>query len=272
MARIKGDTMNGRLWGIMVLGVLVGCSESNTPSQSGQGQIKMYLVDSAAAFDSVNVVVTRVEVHQANADSTSGWTTVNNVTSTYDLLTLQNGVNAVLGDTFLAAGQYTQIRLIVGDGCRVVLGGLGFPLEIPSGMETGLKLNHEFTIVENTLYELTLDFDVEHSVILTGAGQYMLKPVIRVVANAVSGSISGTILPLDARASVWTAVGSDTAQTVTDVTSGYFKLVALPEGTYALTIMPLSNAYRDTTLIGIIVIRGQDTPLGTILVSPSANE
>jgi hypothetical protein len=227
----------------------------------------MYLVDAPNSYDEVNIVVTEVTVHQSGADSISGWWTVNDSTATYDLLELTNGANAILADEQLPAGHYTQIRLYIGEGSNVVVDGVTYPLTIPSGTQSGLKLNHPFEIEEDLLYELTLDFDAEESINQTGSGQYMLNPVIRVEANAVSGSISGIITPASAEALVWTIAGSDTISTWADTLSGDFMLMAVPEGVYDVTIIPNDTTYNDTTITDVVVIIQQNTDLGVITLS-----
>ncbi|HEX7345041.1 MAG TPA: DUF4382 domain-containing protein [bacterium] len=242
-----------------------GCSEdSSTSDGGGMGQIRMYVLDAPATYEAVNIVVTEVEVHQADADSESGWWVVNDSTATYDLLELTNGANAILADEQLPAGHYTQIRLHLGAGSNVVVDGIPYDLEIPSGMQSGLKLNHPFDIEAGVLYELTLDFDAEQSINQTGTGQYMMNPVIRVVANAISGTVSGIIDPPSAQARVWTIAGTDTISAWADTSSGGFMLMAVPEGEYDVIITPNVVTYNDTTITGVVVEAQQNTNLGTI--------
>ncbi len=248
---------------VAVIGTFVGgCSKSVNP-ESGEGEIKMNLIDSPAGFDQVNIVVTRVEVHKAGSDTASGWTVVNNNPATHNLLALRNGASAILGTSKLTVGRYTQIRLMIGSGSNVVVDGVTRNLTIPSGVQTGVKLVHGFEIEADKLYELTLDFDAARSINVAGT-QYMLKPTIRVQANVVSGTISGTISPAAAKASVTTVVGADTVSTAADTTSGAFKLMAMPEGTYTLRIVPSVTTYRDTTITGVVVVRQQDRNIGTV--------
>src|ERR1035437_9508197 len=148
-----------------------GCSDSTTSPTTGQGQIKVTMVDSPASFDQVNIVVARVEVLKLGADSSSGWIVINNHTATYDLLTLRNGASVVLGDSSLDIGHYTQIRLILGTGSNIVVGGIVYSLDVPSGTQTGIKLNHDFDIQSGVIYELMLNFNADHSIVLTGNGQ-----------------------------------------------------------------------------------------------------
>lgn len=248
--------------------MLVGCSDDSTePEHAARGELKLLLVDAPAVYDAVNIVVTEVSVHEEDAaDSSSGWVVVNSTTQTYDLLTLMNGASAVLGDVHLDAGHYTQIRLKLADSCTVVVDGVEHPLEVPSGTQTGLKLNHPFEIEPNTLYELTLDFDANRSIHVTGNGTYKLSPVIRVIATQTSGSISGTIEPPSAEADVFTLVGADTVSTITDPTTGHFVLMALPADLYDVSILPSDSAYADTTIAGVGVVAGEDTDLGTIVL------
>ena len=245
---------------------IFGCSESSSP-EPGQGQIKVTKVDSPAGYDEINIVVTRVEVHKVDADSNSGWFVINNIPATYDLLLLRNGASVILGNTSLDAGLYTQIRLIIGSGSNIVVDGVTYPLEIPSGEQTGVKLNHQFEIQSGLLYELLLDFDAARSIILTGNGQYKLKPVIRVVPIVISGTISGNISPISGAGYVYAINGTDTASTIAEPLTGYFKLMALLHQTYTVEIISANALYNDTTITGVIVVAEQNTDLGTIPLS-----
>lgn len=252
---------------VLLIILFTGCSNDNTTGpSSGNGHLKISMVDSPAEFDEVNIVVTRVEVHIAG-DSSSNWMIVNPVPHTYDLLQLRNGASTVIGDTFLTAGHYTQIRLIIGDSSNVVVNGIPFPLTIPSGQQTGIKLNHEFDIEPGNLYELLLDFDADRSIHITGNGQYMLNPVIRVTAVITSGSISGQVLPVDADAAISTVVDQDTVYAYPN-SEGFFSLMTLPSGVYSLYINPSNIAYKDTTISNIDVTAGHDTNIGVITLSP----
>lgn len=250
------------LFALVPLLVLTGCSSSTNPSSTGT--MNVYMGDAPADFDAVNIVVTRVEVHMDGTDTTSGWTVVRSDSATFDLLKLRNGARTLLGSTGLVPGHYTQIRLIIGQGSTVTLNGITYPLTIPSGMQTGIKLNNEFDIVAGQTYELLLDFDADHSINETGNGVFMLKPVIRCVALAATGSIAGTVLPVKARTSVWTVEGADTIATVADTTSGLFVLSGLLAGSYTIQFHPADTTYRDTSLTGVAVVNAQQTAVGTV--------
>jgi hypothetical protein len=246
---------------LLIFAVIIGCDNSTDPS-SGSGSIKIYLVDSPSSLDSIVIFVKRVEVHKSgNGDA--GWYVINNTLRSFNLLELRNGASAVLGDSILEPGEYTQLRLVLDEGNYVVDQGVKHYLTVPSGMQTGIKLNHQFTIEPDNLYELFLDFNADKSVHITGAGIYMLNPVIRVMPMVISGTISGRVLPLDAQATVFTTIGLDTVTTYPD-TAGFFKLMALPQGTYNVEIHPENISYKDTLIGGVNVQKEQDTDIGTV--------
>jgi hypothetical protein len=250
---------------ISLIMIMWNCTDSTSPE--GQGQLTITMVDSPADYDQINIAVTRVEVHIAEADSNDGWFVINNDAAVYDLLTLTNGASVVLGDNYLDAGHYSQIRLIIGTGSNIVVNGNTYSLDTPGGIESGLKLNHAFDIEAGHLYELILDFDADHSIIQTGAGQYKLKPVIRVVPVVISGTISGVINPVSALASVYAISGTDTVSTFADLITGSFKLMAVLEGTYTVNVFPANTTYKDSTITNVQVIAKENTDLATINLS-----
>ncbi len=268
MFKIKKQLVRLALITIMITSslILVSCSESTSP-EPGQGQLKMTMVDAPAGYEEVNIVVIRVEVHKADADSGSGWFVINSDSAAYDLLTLRNGASVVLGNNSLDAGHYSQVRLIIGTGSNVVVDGITYPLEIPGGEQTGVKLNHQFEIQTGLLYELLLDFDAERSIVLTGNGQYKLKPVIRLVPAVVSGTITGMINPSSGAGYVYAISGTDTAATIADPITGSFTLMALLQRTYRVEIFSANGAYNDTTVANVAVIAQQNNDLGTITLS-----
>lgn len=251
---------------------VVSCSDNVTdPVQSGNGRLKLLMVDSPATLDSVIINVIEVSVHYTGNDSTEdGWMVINSTERYFDLLQLTNGAMAVLGDTTLPTGKYTQIRLLLGDDNYVYDDGVRYDLTTPSAQQSGLKLIHPFDILAGSIYELYLDFNVDKSIVITGNGMYILKPTIRVQAAMASGTISGQVIPLDANPSIWTVAGEDTVTTFTDE-NGFFTLMALPQGTYDVNIDPDNPDYPSVTINDVVVSAGQDTNIGTIDLSDTTD-
>ena len=254
-------------WLALLLGAaLAGCSSH--PNATELGTIKVRLTDAPGDFQAVNIVVRQVSIHRAgdedsDSNSDSGWEVLSDTTHTYDLLVLRNGVFATLAVGEIPAGHYTQMRLKLGDGSNVVVDGVVHPLVVPSGLQSGLKLIGGFDVPAGGTLELTLDFDANRSVVLTGSNTYKLKPTIRVVETTVSGAITGHLLPEGVDATVFAIAGSDTVQTTSAMATGHFTLNALLAGTYSVAVHPAAD-FRDTTLTGIQVSTGATTDVGDI--------
>jgi hypothetical protein len=131
---------------------------------------------------------------------------------TYNLLNLVNGVTEAIGSGEFSAGEYHQVRLIIGHQPELENNLLGEPhpeanyvilndgmdtikpLKVPSGPETGLKLVHTFTVGDDEIKELVLDFDACRSVIKAGhSGMYILKPTINVIEPEDKVDVDGTV-------------------------------------------------------------------------------
>lgn len=107
------------------------------------------------------------------------WMQITETPTEWDLLALQDGVTGLLGTTTLAPGSYGQLRLQVLDAA-VVIDGQTVPMTIPSGAQTGIKVQTEVTIVSGETHELRLDFDAHASIRLVN-GTYRMQPVIQQV-------------------------------------------------------------------------------------------
>ena len=92
----------------------------------------------------------------------------------------------------------------------------------------------------------------------------ILKPVIRASAEISSGTISGSINPIDVQTLISVTVNDDIISTYADE-NGNFLLVGLPEGMYSVTITPdIESDYSEIVIENVDVIVGQNTLLGTI--------
>ena len=165
-----------RISGIITALLLVSTIACKKNRQEASMLVKM--TDAPAEWAAVNVEILAVEVHVAD----SSWLTLNTNAGIYNLLDLQNNVTTVLADTtWVTPGHVTQMRLILGaDNTIADTSGLTFDLTIPSGQNTGIKLDLNATLEAGMTTEVLLDFDAEKSVVVSGNGIYHLKPVIQV--------------------------------------------------------------------------------------------
>lgn len=250
--------------------VLVGCDNTGTSGSTGTFKVKMH--DAPANYQAVNVSIKSVEVNDTSNDST-GWVEISHPDKTYDLLQLTNGAETVLGSKELPAGTYEQIRLILNkSGNKVVVDGQQHDLTIPSGAQTGVKLNINAEIKPDITYTLLLDFDAARSVVEAGNQhsnvKYLLKPVIRATDQAVTGNIAGTVDPADSKAFVYAIADSDTlSSTKADTTDGTFKLIGLKDGSYTVSVDPSNTAYQSKDTTGVQVAVGETNDIGTLTLS-----
>lgn len=96
-------------------------------------------------------------------------------------------LEAELADAVLPTGVYqdAQLRLVLDRAELEVEGESGgtltHTLKVPSGAASGYKIQlQEFVLESDTV--ILLDFDPERSVVETGAGGYLLKPVVQAVS------------------------------------------------------------------------------------------
>ena len=258
------------------LTMLVGFTScDSTNSNGGTGTMEVTMTDAPANYDSVQVTINEVRVRQENdsdseADETDGeseedgWVTISDQQMTVNLLELTNGSQVSLGSQELEAGAYSQIRLVLGDENTVTVDGETYPLQTPSAQQSGLKLNVDAEVEENTQYSLLIDFDAARSIVQQGNGDYLLKPVLRAVNLAETGAIVGNVQPTDFNTNVLAVADGDTVTSTITAENGDFEIIGLTEGSYDVVFDPSSDQYSDSTQTDIDVTVEEDTDLGTI--------
>ena len=173
----------------MVVMLVGGYPAPETAQAKGTLQIMVTDAPPEEEVTSIMVTVESVEVHKAAAqqeqqqsatnstDEKAGWLPLDILAGneTFDLLQIQ-GIEEVLAVAELEAGNYTQIRMTISN-VQVRLGdGDLQDVILPSGK---LKFIHPFDIVGGQTTALLFDFDAEKSVNVTGSGQIIVKPVVK---------------------------------------------------------------------------------------------
>ncbi|MFL1456196.1 DUF4382 domain-containing protein [Marinobacter sp. GN3S48] len=188
-----------KLFTVAALAAGVAACGSDSSDSDATGTVSFGLTDAPATeFSNVTVAFTEIQLKPADGDWISfpldGFETVN-------LLDLQGGVTEpLITDEEVVAGNYTQLRLIVDtENSFVTLvdnPDAPLTLAVPSGEQSGLKLQGEFVVAADTSTDFTIDFDVQKAIV-NPAGQaladYMLRPALRLVNNLEVGSIAGTV-------------------------------------------------------------------------------
>lgn len=184
--------------------VLAGCSGGEGPWSGAMTQaVEVHLVNSVnpafagaidpAVRDAQRMVVTVAQV-RAHVDG-AGWTTFGNVTSTADLLTLDEGRYQLLGFNQLPAGHVSEVRLYVtdaGENYVIDASGTRHDLVVPSGEASGITLALGMDALPCAGGQLTLGFDAHQSILVQSSGTapeaWMLRPVVRLRALSLAGS------------------------------------------------------------------------------------
>lgn len=251
---------------IGLAGLMSACGDDNA---EGKATFRVRLTDSPADYDHIYIDIEEVRVHTSVTaeEEDGGWQTLDNINAgVYDLLELTGGIDTVLASMELPAGRISQVRLVLGSNNSIVVNGVSHDLKTPSAQQSGLKLNVQAELSAGLLYDLLLDFDAARSIVRTGNGQYILKPVIRAIPQAQGGSICGTIAPIEADPVIYAIQGSDSTSTYPD-DEGKFCLRGLEAGTYEVFLLPSDN-YQDKTIENVSVSNGQINDLGTISLNP----
>lgn len=183
---------------------LAACGGSS--SSSAPATMNLGITDGPVASASAVVVsFTGVELQPSGGGSP---VTFNfNTPQTINLINEQNGNEAsLLSGASVPAGNYDWIRLLLNVSAAgtvansyIEINGAQFPLIIPSGAQTGLKLVQGFTMTANQVADFTVDFMLQQSITAPpgqtsgGTQDYILKPALRLINNVQAGTISGTL-------------------------------------------------------------------------------
>ena len=243
--------------------LLISCSKEEK-SSSGKAQLEVYLTDDPADYDQVILDVKDVQIN-LSTDSSNKWQSLSTVKAgKYDLLRLVNDDDTLLAKSDIATGTLEQMRLVLGPDNYIVVNGQSIPLETPSALQSGLKLNIHQAITNGILYTITLDFDAAKSIVKTGNNKYILKPVIRTVFNAVGGSIKGFVLPDTVTTAVYAIHAPDTVASTFTGSNGGYVLKGIPSGTYTLNFVPNDTTFKSETKAAVVVTTGNVTTVDTV--------
>lgn len=239
-----------------------GCKKNESSEGTTKVQIKM--TDAPGNFDKINLSVKEIVLVSGDKPYVFEAST-----GIFDILDFRIGTSnpdILVASGEMPSGEISEVRLVLNEtGNTIVVNGVEQELKTPSAQSSGwkVKLTANPDLVEGAAYTLLLDFDAAKSIVSTGNGKYLLKPVVRGITAATTGLISGTVLPLASHPEVLVIAGADTVGTVADPLTGKFTVGGLSTGTYSVKFVPVAG-YRDSTITAINVALGQNTALGTV--------
>jgi Domain of unknown function (DUF4382) len=184
---------------------LAGCSSSETgPSgPGGDGKTAVFLTDAPFPFD----LITRVDIHiseiglSPQADTSQGppgWITVAQPDRAFNLLDLQNGATALLGEAEVPPGQYRAVRVTFDparssmtdkDGAHPAI-----DWQAKGDTPTLFGLVEEAMAIDENGEDIVIDFDVGRSFLSDSGNGFIFIPFLRAITRAGSGGIAGTLV------------------------------------------------------------------------------
>ena len=239
---------------VLSLAFFSACNQEKTSTDTKETTtVRFLLTDAPFPFEWVeeaNVTIDRLEIRQATngeaeeSETSPAFMGFNlDEETTFNLLDLQNGVTAELGELELKAGTYDEIRLHVVDANIKLTDGTVMDLTIPSGSSSGLKIKieGELQTTFGGFATVLIDFDVSRSFVMQGNAHtsagikgFHFKPVIRASVTDNTGWIEGNVVA-DGEALIDSIVniiyGEDTISAKTGE-GGYYKVMGLPANTY----------------------------------------
>lgn len=297
-------TTSWTLTALATSALVVGCdSEPNAPQFEGT---RVLLTDAPFPFDAVS----RVDVYIVSVDASETadtmdpgreWTNIVTPRQRFNLLDLQRGTTAIVGEGELPAGQYQAVRVVIDTDSSSITYQGGAPAQIqwPVAGELALHaLVEEPVAVPQSGGEIVIDFDVGRSFWVNewksdsigpaGRPDFFFIPWIRAVNEAGTGGIVGQLLgdadgdgtpePVES-ATVSVLRGNVLAGPLTWWTvatgatdaNGDFKIDFLLPGTYILRATPPSAVpLGAATVTGVAVASGVDASVPLVLSSAEA--
>ncbi|MCY1723298.1 DUF4382 domain-containing protein [Prolixibacteraceae bacterium Z1-6] len=247
--------------------VFTACNNEKTDVE-GDGRLVVRLTDAPADYEEVLIDLQELWVNVA--DDSTGWTELPlEVNGQIDLLELANGGDTLLFNDNFPSEKISQMRMILGENNEIKVGGEYYDLKTPSAQQSGLKFQVNATIDPGVDYEMWIDFDAARSIVETGNGKYILKPVIKVFTEVSSGSIKGVVSPVDARPLIQAiSAANDTTSTLADTITGEFLIRGLEAGAYKVDFVPVSS-YLEEELLDVDVTVGMVTDVDTVFFTGS---
>jgi hypothetical protein len=189
-------------WFIISLSILMFTACGGGGSDGSSGTVSMSITDAKPVLpegtENLWITFEEVLVHKAGG----GWISLplSETPYTIDLLQFHDGnTTEFVPPVSLESGKYTQIRIVVSEATIRINDGVDvndYSVTIPS---ENLKTNKNFSfdVQGGGAVDITIDFDLSQSIVVTDDGSgtlsYKLKPVLHIVDTFEAATITGII-------------------------------------------------------------------------------
>jgi len=233
---------------------LIACTKSESASEEATFEL---LLTGTPADEATALTVNFSDIKLVSVNAADDPViTMDGAGGSFDVLQFQNGKTTLLADATIPDGSYSQLRLVVKSATITVENEVR-PITIPSGAQSGLKINIEppLSARGGKTSTVTLDFNAKR-VIQTGNGAYQMSPTA-LRAVSVSGALTGSLVnskgePLEGGLiGVEDAQGNPITATSSDA-KGKFKIITLLEGEYTVTMSLedyVTQTFKDVAIL-----------------------
>lgn len=254
-----------KLLGLLLLAIVCiagpGCKDDKDDAGGGSGTVEVRMTDDVGFYEKVYIDVQGIQVNIQG----HGWV---DITPTrkgiYNMLDFNNGIDTLIASASVPAGTVSEVRLILGEQNSVVVDGITWPMVVPSGSESGLKVKFQQTIAAGAKCIVWIDFNVHKSIVAEGNG-FTLRPVIRCFVSHFTGSIVGDVNPDNAAFFAYAVPANDVNDTFMTFlrSDGTFKLWGLLPRTYTVGFATKEKV-TVKTVPNIVVNAGLETNMGVV--------
>ncbi len=158
---------------VIMIGTVIACKKDNHDTT----ELRIRLTDNPYNATEVNVDIQQVRVNLQ--DDSSGWVNLETRAGIYNLLDYQNGIDTLIAQSTVPTGTLKEVRFVLGSQNSIKIDNTVYPLTIPSGSSSGLKIKLNKQLNAH-LDSLVIDFDAALSIFQEGTGDYKLKPVLKI--------------------------------------------------------------------------------------------
>lgn len=158
---------------VIMIGTVIACKKDNHDTT----ELRIRLTDNPYNATEVNVDIQQVRVNLQ--DDSSGWVNLETRAGIYNLLDYQNGIDTLIAQSTVPTGTLKEVRFVLGSQNSIKIDNTLYPLTIPSGSSSGLKIKLNKKLNAH-LDSLVIDFDAALSIFQEGTGDYKLKPVLKI--------------------------------------------------------------------------------------------
>lgn len=168
---------------VLIVLALITCSNDqilNDNNGTTQFQVRIHdepFKSSGKTVTELNITVVKIDIVKAGTGEIINCHITEE--KKMNILDISKSNPVVLSDVSVPSGDYEQLRLVIKNNATIVVDDVSYDIKIPSGEQSGVKLDGNFSI-RGKFFRLDLDFIPEESVIYNKGQGYILKPVIKI--------------------------------------------------------------------------------------------